>query len=484
MLIAASIGLGIVSTSISIQRNETFNTVSNINKKIQDNSTNKDSIVQSLYLIRELESKQRGYLLSKGNQYFLTGYKENSARLRQLQSKLLTLLPEYAKATNPLYNAKLAEMNQTIQLINSGKPDQALNLYLSLKGVKILDQIILESEEQINLLEKNISTLRSKEAELKSKFENLFNSLRIIQFLSIALLFTTCCIVIYSLIQERRRIGKALISSQSEADTLKIRSKQQEAMLDEFQKQLDAYKAKNSLKRWIDASPVLYILDVSHSLKNEITVIQSSAELIERIAIKNSSILPIVTQNKIQKFCNKIYESNTKILSLVQSGISVIKAGGEIEKVPIDLLKTVDNAIKSWEIVAVNKQQQIELTATGSRKANEWIVSADKMLLTSIIDNLLSNAIKYSPASTKIEIKISENGQEIILAIQDSGQGINSSELPKIFDMFYRVESQVNQVEGTGIGLATVKHAINALGWKIQVTSEMGRGTRFEVFIS
>jgi two-component system phosphate regulon sensor histidine kinase PhoR len=98
--------------------------------------------------------------------------------------------------------------------------------------------------------------------------------------------------------------------------------------------------------------------------------------------------------------------------------------------------------------------------------------------------NLMTNSITYSPENTKIKVKLYEQNKNGIIEIVDEGIGIEKPEIPRIFERFYRVDrARSRNSGGTGLGLAIVKHLIEAHHGKIQVESEVGKGTTMRVIL-
>ncbi len=98
--------------------------------------------------------------------------------------------------------------------------------------------------------------------------------------------------------------------------------------------------------------------------------------------------------------------------------------------------------------------------------------------------NLLTNAINYSKEETTITINVSETEDEAIIEIRDEGMGIDRTELPRLFERFYRVDrARSRDSGGTGLGLAIVKHLIEAHKGRVAVESEVGVGTAFTIYL-
>jgi signal transduction histidine kinase len=104
----------------------------------------------------------------------------------------------------------------------------------------------------------------------------------------------------------------------------------------------------------------------------------------------------------------------------------------------------------------------------------------DEKLLRYILNNLLSNAIKYSPDGGEVYFELTCTETEVIFMIKDSGIGIPSEEIPRLFQTFHRC-GNVGNIPGTGLGLAMVKRSTDLHGGEISVKSEVGFGTAFTV---
>src|SRR5690606_7633935 len=100
--------------------------------------------------------------------------------------------------------------------------------------------------------------------------------------------------------------------------------------------------------------------------------------------------------------------------------------------------------------------------------------------LHSAFSNLVSNAVRYTPAGGTVTIRFARDGAGAVLAVSDSGYGIPASHLPRLTERFYRVStSRSRESGGTGLGLAIVKHVLNLHHARLEIASEVGRGSTF-----
>jgi len=138
------------------------------------------------------------------------------------------------------------------------------------------------------------------------------------------------------------------------------------------------------------------------------------------------------------------------------------------------------------ESVIRDFRQDVEpagFTVSYSGPADHAVVNADREALTQAIWNLLDNAVKYSGESRVVQVEV-EQGSDVKIRVRDEGFGIPAPELKRIFRKFARGSAAVEHgVKGTGIGLAMVKHIVDAHAGRVIVDSEPGRGSTFTIIL-
>jgi hypothetical protein len=175
-------------------------------------------------------------------------------------------------------------------------------------------------------------------------------------------------------------------------------------------------------------------------------------------------------------FLKKSYGSTLKMRELITDFLDFtrVQRGDlpfQMEDFDLDELvtETVDNMQLSFPHHRILLQG-----STGST------LHGDRSRLEQVLNNLLNNAIKYSPGKDEIEVRLSSDAQRVRLTVQDYGVGIAASELPNIFDRFYRADN-TGKVRGMGLGLYLVKQIIDRHRGTIRVESQPGEGTTFFV---
>ncbi|MGH3444849.1 MAG: sensor histidine kinase [Nocardioidaceae bacterium] len=140
----------------------------------------------------------------------------------------------------------------------------------------------------------------------------------------------------------------------------------------------------------------------------------------------------------------------------------------------VDVAAVCDSIVTRFEPAAT--RAGVELSA----QAEHQLVTTDPRLLETILDNLVSNAIRYTPAGGTVQIRAVQSSRALVLAVTDTGIGIAHDDLERIFDRFYRTDRGRGRASGgSGLGLALARRCAQALGARIEVSSEPGRGTEF-----
>lgn len=210
--------------------------------------------------------------------------------------------------------------------------------------------------------------------------------------------------------------------------------------------------------------------DASHELRTPLTAIRSEIE----VALRNKNI----TAEQMRTLLNSNLEEVDKLHAL-SDRLLQLTGDKNLEMSITSLDEVAINALNRVVPLAQKKHIDIENTV-----ANLSILgNADS--LADMLTILLDNAIKYSPAKTSIVISAETQNKFVQLSVKDQGQGIKASDLPHIFDRFYRADLSRNKdhVDGHGLGLAIAERIAELHKTKITVVSDLGKGTTFSVKI-
>jgi PAS domain S-box-containing protein len=181
-----------------------------------------------------------------------------------------------------------------------------------------------------------------------------------------------------------------------------------------------------------------------------------------------------------KEFTEAILKAGSRMESLITDILSLQRieamAGGQHKEV-VDLSKLVQTAFADHQARAQQKGQSYTLTLPETPAR----VNGDSAQLREAVDNLIGNAIKYTPEAGSITVRLSlEDANRVILEVQDSGIGIPADQQARLFQPFYRANTQETaQIEGTGLGLHLVKNIIQRHQGKMRFSSTYGQGSSF-----
>lgn len=222
-----------------------------------------------------------------------------------------------------------------------------------------------------------------------------------------------------------------------------------------------------------------FISMLSHELRNPLTTIFASADLMEKLSEE-------LSEQKKRDMNRKIKESAGRMNKILDDLLALWHQESP-EPTPFnpswfDLPEFCQKLVAQFQIQLDNQCSQrvnsIHLIFVSQVKS--YPVYLDLNLLEQILTNLLSNAIKYSPKGGQVKFEVVADSNQVIFRIQDSGIGIPESDRDRLFTSFYRA-SNTQGISGTGLGLSIVKNAVDVQGGTIQVNSEVAMGSTFTV---
>ena len=228
--------------------------------------------------------------------------------------------------------------------------------------------------------------------------------------------------------------------------------------------QMEELKKAGEVRREFSAN-------VSHELKTPLMSISGYAEIME-----NGMVRPA----DIQEFAGRIHHEASRLTTLVEDIIVLSKLDEDNGEMPFE---TVDIAALTRDVLTNLEHQarkkDIWLTYTG---CESLCIHGVHHLLYELFFNLADNAVKYTKEGGMVRVRVDESDKGAVFSVVDNGIGIAAEEQERIFERFYRVDkSHSRETGGTGLGLSIVKHAALLHGAKINLDSEVGKGTRIEV---
>lgn len=432
--------------------------------KSQDqlNETNivKLKIEQTLSALKDAESAQRGFLLSKDS-VFLQPYRGAYSKSKNLVKEIKDLIKSSDQqkdlvALQGFIELRFKTFNDVIEHYNNPTLKQESKQMYLLMSKSVMDSIVLYAQK-INAREDNL--LRAKE-QAKRKYSFLT------PFFAVLLMMTAIGILVFSygkIIEQLNKLKRVF----SEMKKLNNELKQKNYKLELYNKELDSFT---------------YI--ASHDLKEPIRKILTYSDQIEMDGAENLSEINRKQLSRIKQSAQRMQNLLNDLL--LYSHVNMSDKSFE----DVDLNKIIDDVICNLNEEIVEAHAQIETDKLP-------VIKGMPFQIKQLFENLISNSIKYKQDQVPPAISIGgyvvdekeisekfykESDQYYKLFIKDNGLGFEQVYSEKIFKLFQRLHSKAGR-PGTGIGLTICKKIVDNHNGFIKATSEVNKGTTFEIYL-
>jgi two-component system phosphate regulon sensor histidine kinase PhoR len=215
-----------------------------------------------------------------------------------------------------------------------------------------------------------------------------------------------------------------------------------------------------------------FVANVSHEFKTPLTSIRGYTETLLSGAKDDPKIAA--------DFLKTIERNAQHLEALVSDLLILAKLEAELPATrdQFDLMTVIREQIAARKSTLNTRSIQVSV------ECPEIQIQADRSRFTTALSNLIDNAIHYNKPNGEIRISAERQNGTLNLSVMDTGNGIPSEELHRIFERFYRVDkSRTRESGGTGLGLSIVKHAIESQGGTIDVASKIGLGSTFTIHL-
>ena len=222
-----------------------------------------------------------------------------------------------------------------------------------------------------------------------------------------------------------------------------------------------------------------FLSSASHDLKNPLTSIRGSAQLLRRHVERSDDL----DRARLTRGLSQIETVTAQMAAQIDEMLEVtrFRMGRplDLQLCPTDLVALARRVAGQHQ--QATEQHEVRVEADEASLSGRW----DAPRLERVVGNLLNNAIKYSPEGGTIVVTVvhehDDAGEWAVLAVRDQGIGIPEDDLPRLFERFQRGHNVVGRIAGTGIGLAAAKQIVEQHGGSIVVESTLGRGSTFTV---
>lgn len=217
-----------------------------------------------------------------------------------------------------------------------------------------------------------------------------------------------------------------------------------------------------------------FINNMTHEFKTPISTISLACEALNDPDIESNPTL-------VNRYIGMVRDENKRLGMLVEEVLqSAVFDKGEfkLKLEQLDAHQLLQSVLEKVNMQVREKQG----TLSAQLEASNSIIEGDRVHLSNVVYNLVDNAIKYSKERPEITVRTENASEELIIKVQDQGIGISKENQKRIFDRLYRVPTgNIHDVKGFGLGLSYVKIIVEKLGGTVQVKSQMGKGSTFQI---
>lgn len=426
-----------------------------------------------LLTVQQAETSQRGYLLTS-HEAFLGPYRQASA---EMISKELSF--EEAVRNNPFIKidlvqlqkqvaSKAAELQRTIELAESGKRDEAMDMVRSGLGLTQMQEIQTTLRGVIESGDQRIAD----QVANQSRMAGILRVVTICGAIAIAALLAGVTFIISRYVREIQNT-QAELGAMNESLEGRVRERTEDLMQANQEIQRYAYIVTHDLR-----APLVNIMGFTAELEGALNAISNYFKAengnVSEDA-KNQARLAI--DEDLPEAITFIRSSTRKMDGLINAILKISRDGRRpLQPEPVDLETIVQASGEAIQHQLAEADGDIDISV----KVGDFI--SDRFSIEQVVGNLFDNAVKYRDPTRPLELSLKAfqlNRFKIGIDITDNGRGIAPEDHERVFELFRRSGTQ--DMAGEGIGLAHVRSLVRNMGGEIKVKSELGKGTTFMI---
>ncbi len=225
----------------------------------------------------------------------------------------------------------------------------------------------------------------------------------------------------------------------------------------------------------LDEAKTRFFANISHELRTPLTIMLGITERLKTVLGRQS------TDPLVIEMTGMLEQNGLRLLKLIDDLLDLVRfdtGHSDVSRQPTLIVPHLDGLLRSLRHLA----EQDGVALLWSCESDHPSILLDRDKFDKILLNLVINAIKFTPSSGSIEVTVRISGQELKLAVEDTGVGIPPDILPRIFERFWQVDtSSTRKFQGAGIGLALVRSLTEAMDGQVKVESKIGHGTTFTI---
>ena len=218
-----------------------------------------------------------------------------------------------------------------------------------------------------------------------------------------------------------------------------------------------------------------FVANVSHELRTPLSILRGYIETLLDD--------PGTSRDELERILEVMKRHSSRLGVLVDDLLTLAQlesANPDLQLSDVRVRELFAAIVHDWAKKFAEKKLSVDIAIA----ANLPVIRADETRLQEVLYNLLDNSLKYTQPGGKIRLQAQRHGDEIALSVGDTGLGISETDLPRVFERFYRADkARSRELGGTGLGLSIVKHIAQMHGGRVEAESELGRGTTIRVLL-
>lgn len=423
--------------------------------------------------LQDIETSQRGFILTEEERY-LEPYAEARGTVMARYELLRTILLPYPQATEPMerllqgINLKVAEIDETIELVRQGNVAAAVEIVRTDRGKQIMDEARELFAAIVRAADERLDAGAERQRETATW-------LRLTTFLGALVILAVVGAAVWMALRYTRELmaAREVVRDLNTGLEQRISERTEDLVRANEEVQRFAYIVTHDLR-----APLVNIMgftsELDATMKTIQTYVLADGEPLSEQEVKDARL---AASEDLPEAIGFIRSSTRKMDALINAILKISRDGRRpLKPERIDLKELIESNANTVQHQVADSDGRIEIDVAVPP------ILSDRLSLEQIVGNLLDNAVKYRAPDRPIEIDVSArkmNGRQIVIDVKDNGRGIADQDHQRVFDLFRRSGTQ--DKPGEGIGLAHVRTLVRNLGGDITLESEFGRGTTFRV---
>jgi signal transduction histidine kinase len=244
---------------------------------------------------------------------------------------------------------------------------------------------------------------------------------------------------------------------------------------DEFGRLAESFRSMAAQLEELDRLKAEFVSIATHELKTPVNVMLGYLQLLQE------NVYGELTERQ-REIATTLVGQTQQLSRLIRQLLDVSRfdaGGGKLETRPIVLAEFLDDLERAFRVLAL--QREVSFDVKSDRDIPHEVLW-DPVRINEVLGNLLSNAFKFTNKGGRVSLTVGREGDQVRMAVSDTGAGIPRDQLPHIFEKFYQADTQAPlALRGAGLGLAIAKSIVTAHNGSIEVESRVGVGTTFEI---